>query len=151
MHYERGEIVMKKSMVGFKRTKGKVRAAKLVSRAPRVMAIRGIKASVGGYPAGKKISRIPPGYAEIEGDLIVPKELASPVPASKLHAGMIKAKQEIKKFVSEFATDMTEEYAIKEIELEISFNAEGKFLGFGVGGAASIKVHIAPTRELLKS
>jgi hypothetical protein len=36
-------------------------------------------------------------------------------------------------------------FDINEIEIAISFSAEGKFLGFGVGGAASITLRIKPT------
>ncbi len=39
---------------------------------------------------------------------------------------------------------MADGFTIKEIELSASLNAEGKFLGFGVGGAATVTVRIGP-------
>lgn len=39
---------------------------------------------------------------------------------------------------------MNTSYGIKEIELAVSFDAEGKFLGFGVGGSVTMKITIAP-------
>ena len=40
---------------------------------------------------------------------------------------------------------MAEPYEITEIEFNASFSADSKFMGFGVGGAASIKIKIAPS------
>lgn len=37
-----------------------------------------------------------------------------------------------------------ESYSISEIELAASFGADGKFMGFSVGGATSIKIKIRP-------
>lgn len=47
--------------------------------------------------------------------------------------------------ISSIVGTMTEKYAISEIGLTASFNADGKFLGFGVGGAASITIKITPS------
>lgn len=39
---------------------------------------------------------------------------------------------------------MKGEYSIREIELSASFNADGKFMGFGVGSDMAIKIRISP-------
>ena len=78
------------------------------------------------------------------GGIIVPTRTIRPIPTSKLKEGVETAKTEIKKMIDEVASILTTEYDIKEIELEVSFNASGKFIGFGAGGAASIKIKIAP-------
>ncbi len=67
-----------------------------------------------------------------------------PVPVSKVQAGLHKASEQIRAMVAELAAVLTEQYRITRIELTLSFNAEGKFLGFGAGGAASVTVTIAP-------
>ena len=69
-----------------------------------------------------------------------------PVPPGKLRAGFSKAKNEINGFVSEIMETMTTNYKISEIELSASFSADGKFLGFGVGGAATIKIKLTPEK-----
>ncbi len=94
-------------------------------------------------PAARKIP-IPPGMAITPGGIIVPTGTIRPIPASKLKKGVETAKAEIKEMIDEVAGILTTEYNIKEIELEVSFNASGKFIGFGAGGAASIKIKIAP-------
>jgi hypothetical protein len=98
-------------------------------------------------PAKKAIAAPPAGYSRNpRGTLLVPsgKAKGSITPASKLRAGITKAQDEIKESLQEIATLMTMDFEVAEIELTISFSADGKFLGFGVGGATSIKVKIKP-------
>jgi hypothetical protein len=83
------------------------------------------------------------GYQLREGGIYVKQDLA-PVPTTKLSKGIDKAKAEIQKLLKEFASIMTSEFGVTEIELAVSFSADGKFLGVGIGGAASIKVRIKP-------
>jgi len=66
------------------------------------------------------------------------------IPATKLRKGLAAAQTEIKESLQEIATLLTLDFEVSEIELSISFSADGKFLGFGVGGATSIKVKIRP-------
>lgn len=42
---------------------------------------------------------------------------------------------------------MTMDFEVSEIELSMSFSAKGEFLGFRIGGAASIKVKIKPVQN----
>jgi hypothetical protein len=85
------------------------------------------------------------GYRMYNGVLVKEADLPKPVDASSLRKGLEKAKRDIKNMINEIADIMTAQYSISEIELSVSFNAEGKFMGFGVGGATSIKIKIAPT------
>ena len=72
---------------------------------------------------------------------------SKPVSASKLREGLAAAQDDIKQSLQEIAAIMTMDFEIAEIELSMSFSAKGEFLGFGVGGAASIKVKIKPAHN----
>ena len=95
-------------------------------------------------PSKKKISRKPPGYNARPSGVLVPDENIAPVSPSKLRSGFAKAKTEIDGLIEEIISTMTDDYVISEIELAASFSADGKFMGFGVGGAATIIIRIAP-------
>ncbi len=100
------------------------------------------------HAVSKKMGSSPPaGYKETESGILTPTNSANPIPASKLRSGFKKAKKEINAMVKEITSTMTESYVISEIELSASFSADGKFMGFGVGGAATIKITIKPERE----
>lgn len=86
-------------------------------------------------------------FAENEAGLLVPYHLHKPVPAGKLMEGFEKAKSQIKRMTKEIVSTMNQDYIISEIELSASFNADGKFMGFGVGGAATIKIKISPDKK----
>jgi len=89
--------------------------------------------------------RAPSGYEQTAtGQILVP-EAKKPVPTGKIKNGIEKAQEAIKGMIDGFSKTLTEEYSIKEIEFSVSFSADGKFLGFGVGGETSITVKIAPT------
>ena len=76
--------------------------------------------------------------------LWLPEDIA-PVPVVKLQKGLAAARDDLQGILGEIVETFTEDYRIAEIELSVSFNAEGKFLGIGIGGEASITVRIAPT------
>ena len=67
-----------------------------------------------------------------------------PVTAYKLRKGFEAAKAEITETVDEIARFLSGSRHVREIELAVSFSTEGKFLGFGPGGAAIIKLRINP-------
>lgn len=95
--------------------------------------------------AGKR-QRLPLGYLESAGGLLIPAKMSeemTPVPPAKIRSGLSKARTEIQKLM-EALSELTEGYAVSEIELAASFNADGKFLGIGVGGATTIKVRFRP-------
>ena len=101
--------------------------------------------------AAKKMIGVPPtGYSvSSDGLFFVPSssQKTSITPASKLRDGITKAQNEIRQSLQEIATLMTMDFAVSEIEFSVSFSADGKFLCFGVGGAASIKVIIKPVEH----
>ncbi len=101
-------------------------------------------------PAGGLVKTAPSGWKRNAGGLVLVGErinFVSLTPASKLRKGLSAAQAEIKESLQEIATLLTLNFEVAEIELSISFNADGKFLGFGVGGATSIKVKIRPVEE----
>lgn len=87
-----------------------------------------------------KVVPLPPGY-KFKDNLYVPGKI---VQASALRKGFETAKKEIRAMVDEVAGIMNDDYKIGEIELMVSFSADGKFMGFGVGGATSMKIKIVP-------
>ena len=94
--------------------------------------------------AGKVLSKKPSGYTKTENNILVPDSVAKPVSASKLRKGITAAKNEINNILEDIVSTMNGRYVISEIELSASFNADGKFMGFGVGGATTIKIKITP-------
>ena len=101
-------------------------------------------------PAKKAIAAPPPGFGtNPKGLVLVPENFVTGAvtPASKLKEGMAKAQSEIRESLQEIANILTMDFEISEIELSISFSADGKFLGFGIGGATSIKVKIKPVAQ----
>lgn len=97
----------------------------------------------------KKTEQLPFGYLESAGGLLIPARIGEevmPVPPAKIRSGLSKARDEIKKLM-EALSELTEGYTVSEIELAASFNADGKFLGIGVGGATTIKVRFRPEED----
>ena len=82
-------------------------------------------------------------------ELLVPNSLKvkSVVSASKLQAGLNASKEQIKETLHNLTSIFVQDFEVAEIELSVGFNADGKFLGFGVGGDLSIKVKIRPTKN----
>ena len=95
----------------------------------------------------KRVARRPSGYVESDSGILIPEGHTEPVPPAKLRKGLQKAKKEVVGMISDIIETMTGDYVIGEIELTASFDASGKFMGFGVGGAASIKIKIVPDRD----
>lgn len=90
------------------------------------------------------IQPTPSGYQGTKSGLLVPETLGTVIPPSKFNKGLNSARDIIKESIDEFAKFMAHDMEISEIELSISFNANGEFLGFGIGGAASVKIKIRP-------
>ncbi|MHB0925926.1 MAG: hypothetical protein ACYC1F_05425 [Gallionellaceae bacterium] len=98
-------------------------------------------------PAAKKPPlKIPDGYGKSDGGILIRSDANNKdvVPPSKLRAGIIAAQAEIRKSLDDIVSVMAQDFEIYEIELTASFSADGKFLGFGVGGAATITIRIRP-------
>jgi hypothetical protein len=86
----------------------------------------------------------PPGYVYTESGLVVPEGSVDLVAAGKLSQGMARATKEIRRLVDTVVEDLSGTADVQEIELEASFSADGKFLGFGVGGAVTVRISIVP-------
>ncbi|HHQ4453414.1 hypothetical protein V6S06_13460 [Aeromonas hydrophila] len=115
---------------------------------------KGMKATVQqtSQRAAKKRESInapkPPGYTESKGGLYVPDDGSSSyVATGKLQAGIESAKEQIKGTLKNIASLFTQDFEVSEIELSVTFSADGKFLGFGTGGAMSAKVKIRPSND----
>ena len=107
------------------------------------------KVLCGGYKAKttkkKKVSKLPNGYGVSSGNIIARKEdieSKAIVPPSKFRLGFKKAKKEIDEIINDIVLSMRTNDVISEVELSIGFNVKGEFIGFGVGGAASLKIKI---------
>jgi len=96
-------------------------------------------------PPRKLSERDAANFSLNERGIAVPTFAAHPVPVSKLEASLDKAQQEVLKLVGRFSKIASAEYEIKEIEVSLGFDADGKFLGVGIGSAASIKMKIVPS------
>lgn len=96
---------------------------------------------------GASVPKAERGFERTSSGLFVPEKTKTPVPASKLRTGFKNAKNEINSVIEEFVSAMTQNYVISEIEFSASFSADGKFMGFGIGGAATIKIKIKPENE----
>jgi hypothetical protein len=71
----------------------------------------------------------------------------APVEPNKLRRGLHEARRQLDDTLDELLRTLTGEYEISEIKLIASFSADGKFLGFGVGGAASMEITIRPCED----
>ncbi|HVN95805.1 MAG TPA: hypothetical protein VMT62_05215 [Syntrophorhabdaceae bacterium] len=109
------------------------------------------KEKVGAGRVGGKSAKFPPRtitaleqkYRLDRGGLYLPDGVVDP---SALKKGFAKAKTEIRSMIDEVAgLVVSGEHKVSEIELSVSFSADGKFLGFGVGGETSIKIKIVPS------
>ena len=120
------------------------RAAKRYSRAHRPGAKKAAKKSARKRSA---VHRLPAGYSTTSSGLLIPASDAGPVPAGKLRTGILEAQRDIDRTIGQLLHSISGDFEIKEIELTASFSADGKFLGFGVGGSASLKITIRPTAE----
>jgi hypothetical protein len=95
-----------------------------------------------------------PGFSRNAGGLLLVPDLRSSkqaepgvVSASKLQKGIAKAREQISGVLQELLDATRDGYEVTEIELSASFSADGKFLGFGVGGEMSIKFKVRPIDE----
>lgn len=128
-----------------KTTASKGSTKKVTSKASTVIKASAKSAKVG-MPSSKSKAGITPlaGYTQTRAGIYVQEKDGLVVSPSKFKKGLTAAQEAIKDSISEFAKFMTQDMEVSEIELSISFDAKGEFLGFGVGGAASVKIKIKP-------
>jgi len=67
-----------------------------------------------------------------------------PLPPYLLKKGIEAARSEIGAMLEGISSLSSGNFQIQEVEIDVSFNADGKFLGFGAGGAATIRIRVAP-------
>jgi len=96
------------------------------------------------FPSFDRLKR-EPGFAPSD-KRPFPSEQGKTVSATALKRGFARAKDEIIGMCDEISALLTDRYNIGQVELTVSFNASGEFIGFGVGGAASIKITIIPSK-----
>ena len=67
------------------------------------------------------------------------------VPPMRIKEGVKRARRDIVAVLDEITNISSEdEFYVKEIELSLSFDENGRFLGIGTGGVATVKVILAP-------
>jgi hypothetical protein len=89
--------------------------------------------------------KIEPGFISNDKKPVT-QELPKTVSAIALKRGFERAKGEITGMCDDISALMTSRYNIGSVELTVSFNSAGEFIGFGAGGAASIKITIIPSK-----
>lgn len=80
-----------------------------------------------------------------------PSPPAPPPPPKVVSPEKLKRGLEEKKRDLQTATDDLTQFfricpGVKEVEVPLSFDNEGKFLGFGMGGAITMKIHVKVER-----
>jgi hypothetical protein len=97
--------------------------------------------------AATKSRGAPSSYIETEQGLWVPTSAVRPPPVKvdKIEKGLDRAQQGIRRVIAKLAATLTkDEYEVAEIQLQLGFNADGKFMGFGVGTNTTVTVKIRP-------
>lgn len=74
----------------------------------------------------------------------MPARTAAPVPLARLKNGVRDANRALAEVVEQFGHTLEGGYDISALEVTVSFADDGRFLGFGKGGAASMTLSITP-------
>jgi hypothetical protein len=69
---------------------------------------------------------------------------AQPVPAQKLKDGVVQANKALAGLIEQFGNTIHGDYDISQLEATVSFDRDGRFIGFGTGGAVSFSLTITP-------
>jgi hypothetical protein len=140
---------MVKKVAKRKTAKRKARK-KVAKRIPKKkVAKRKAKKKVAKRKAKKKaIKKTPPNFTKSSGGVLVPKKESNGavVKPSKLKEGLRKARDEIHD-IFDSVEDFADGYEVAEITMAVSFSADGKFLGVGVGGATSMEIKLTPSED----
>lgn len=150
------KVVVPKAAATKKATAKKVVVPKAAAPAKKAAAQRSAYAPKAAAPAKKAAASS--GY-KLERGVLVKDSPAKKIPASStakqptvvaptaLQNGISKARDEIAAALDGINDLISSRLEIAEAELSISFNAKGEFLGFGVGGAFSLKIKVKPHSE----
>jgi hypothetical protein len=79
--------------------------------------------------------------------LFLPVSRQTVVPPSSAKKGFAEARKRIDEALEVLAGSLADGFEVGEIEVQVSFSADGKFLGFGVGGAFSMTLKLRPHVE----
>ena len=91
------------------------------------------------------VIRRPPASQETNRPVHVSADSSQPIAAYKLKKGFEAAQGDILDTITTIANTLSESGNVIEVELSASFNSDGRFIGFGAGGAATMKIRISPT------
>lgn len=67
------------------------------------------------------------------------------VNTTKIEQGITEAQFHIRRAVHSMQETLGDDIELTEVQLELSFSADGKFLGIGIGGATSIRITVKPS------
>lgn len=67
-----------------------------------------------------------------------------PVPAAALKAGIAQANKALGGVIEQFGSTIRGDYDISQVEVAVSFDSEGRFVGFGSGAAVSFTLTVTP-------
>jgi hypothetical protein len=79
---------------------------------------------------------------------VVPRRAAGEtVSPYKLRKGIEAAKKDINDMIETISLALTDSPHVEDVELTVSFGPDGRLVGFGAGGAATIKIRFSPAKE----
>jgi len=69
------------------------------------------------------------------------------IEAKELSTGVQKALDGVNTLLTQFIDNFNNNYDINEIELALSFNAQGQFLGISTGGTGTVTLRVKPKKK----
>ena len=93
------------------------------------------------------------GFATGRYGILVPDAIATnqvpkkPIAPSKLAKGLVELMEELDSLAADDLFTTSKSFEVQEVSLTASFSAEGRFVGFGIGGATSISLTLGPRRK----
>ena len=111
--------------------------------------------------SSRKISKSKPGKSKKEPGYKMQNKIYIPdrnvtksasedlVKPSKLIQGIEQSKKEIRQVLAKISDEISgmDEYLVNAIEVSLSFSADGKFLGVGVGGGIQVSISFTPIED----
>lgn len=70
--------------------------------------------------------------------------VARPVPVARLKEGVAQANRALAEVIEQFGSTLSGDYDISELEVMVSFSEDGRFIGFGAGGACTMTLSVTP-------
>jgi hypothetical protein len=66
------------------------------------------------------------------------------IPAHRLQEGIPSAQRAVAELMESFGQSISGDYDLSSLEVSVSFDENGRFIGFGRGGVASIQLTLSP-------